>query len=705
MPTLSSRVALLAGAALFAAPALAEDSGDGGLRDGEDIVVSGQVLQSNQVNSVKTPTPIIDVPQSLSIVTAEQIEQQGFDSISDIVQYTPGISVSQGEGHRDAVVIRGVRTTADFFVDGVRDDVQYYRSLYNLEQVEILRGPNALLFGRGGTGGVINRVTKKGVIGEQFVGFLGAVDTFGAFTGQVDLNFATSENSALRINAAYESLNNHRDFFDGDRIGINPTFRAQLGDATTIDLSYEYIDHERFIDRGIPSTDAGLPAEQFADITFGDEIDNFTTLEAHVLRLGVQHSFDENLKGVFSASYGDYDKVYSNLFPVGFDEAANTVALDGYIDTTQRENLVLSGNLIGDFKTGSIGHTILVGAEYIDTSNNNDRFNAFFDQTQDDVEFFTPTRPLGIRGGVGVNADGLTTTNNFSVLNDDTEADVEVLSLYIQDEIEITDWLNVVLGARFDSFDITVDNIETFIDTGVRDVRSRKDEEISPRFGVILKPQDNISIYGSYSESFQPRSGEQFADINPPDDALDPNTFENLELGLKWDFRPDLSLTAAVFEVSQRSPQVADNDPGTLDVIETEIQGFELQFQGQLTNWWALTAGYSYLDGEQANGNRPRELPENMASLWNNFQVSDRIGLGAGLTYQDESFADNGNNVTLPSYTRVDLAAYYDVSENLRLQVNIENLFDEDYFPSAHTADNITVGAPLAARFSISGRF
>jgi len=286
LPTLTSRVALLAGATLFAAPALAEDSGSGGLRDGEDIVVSGAVLYNDQVNAVKTPTPIIDVPQSLSIVTADQIERQSFDSIADIVQYTPGISTSQGEGHRDAVVIRGVRTTADFFVDGVRDDVQYYRSLYNLEQVEILRGPNALLFGRGGTGGVINRVTKKGQIGEQFVGFLGAVDTFGAFTGQVDLNFATSENSALRINAAYENLNNHRDFFDGDRIGINPTFRAQLGDATTIDLSYEYIDHERFIDRGIPSTDAGLPAEQFADITFGDEIDNFTTLEAHVLRLG-----------------------------------------------------------------------------------------------------------------------------------------------------------------------------------------------------------------------------------------------------------------------------------------------------------------------------------------------------------------------------------------------------------------------------------
>ncbi|MBD2842771.1 TonB-dependent receptor [Erythrobacter rubeus] len=708
-----SRAALLLGCATFAFPAAAEttdsaaDSVDYGDRE---IEVRGDVLYSDQLNSVKTPTPVIDVPQSVSIVTQEQIIQQGFDSIADIVLYTPGVTNSQGEGHRDAVVFRGVRSTADFFVDGVRDDVQYYRSLYNLEQVEILRGPNALLFGRGGTGGVLNRVTKKGAIGQQFVGYLGSVDTFGAFTGQIDVNFATSESTALRINAAYEDLNNQRDFFDGERIGINPTFRAELGPATIIDLSYEFIDHERFIDRGIPATEAGLPAEQFDRITFGDPIDNFTTLEAHVFRGTIQHAFSESFKGNFTASYGDYDKVYSNLFPVGFDETANEVALDGYIDTTQRENLILTANLIGEFETGSIGHTILFGGEFIDTVNNNDRFNSFFDQTQDDVEFFTPVRPLAIRGGVGVNSSGETTVNTFSQLNDDTEADVTVFSLYIQDEIELTDWLNVVLGARFDSFDITVDNIETFIDTGVRDIATRVDEEISPRVGVILKPQENISIYGSYSESFLPRSGEQFADINPPDDALDPDTFENLELGLKWDILDALSFTAAIFRIEQSSPQVADDDPGTLDIIDSEIEGVELQLQGNITDRWFFTAGYSYLDGNQVDafgveGNRVRELPEHMLSLWSTYQVTDRFGLGGGFTFQDESFADNANTVTLPDYIRFDAAAYYDVSDRVRLQVNIENLFDEDYFPNAHIADNITVGAPLNARFTVTGRF
>ncbi|UTW54777.1 TonB-dependent siderophore receptor [Kordiimonas sp. SCSIO 12610] len=677
----------------------------------EEIIVTGRYLYSDQVNALKTPTPIIDVPQSLSIITADQIVRQGIDSISDITLYTPGITSSQGEGHRDAVVFRGVRSTADFYLDGVRDDVQYYRSLYNLEQVEVLRGPNALLFGRGGTGGLINRVTKKGVIGEDFVGYLGSVDTFGAYTIQADANFTVSDNAAFRINGYYESLNNHRDFFDGDRYGINPTARIELSDATTLNVSYEYNNNERFVDRGIPAGADGRPAEQLVDITFGDPELNTTTFEGHTIRATVEHEFSESLKGNFNAFYGDYDKLYSNFFPVSFNEDTNVVGLDGYIDTTQRKNLVLSTNLVGEFKTGSIGHTFFVGGEYIDTSNNNDRFNAFFDQTQDDIEFFTATRPLNFANGIGTNASGLPTANSFNVdLNDDTEADVEVFSVYIQDQIEISEHLDLLIGGRFDSFDITVDNIETFIETGERDIRERRDSEFSPRLGLVFKPQENISIYGSFSESFLPRSGEQFADINPPDDALDPNTFQTIEAGLKWDFANGLSFTAAIFENEQSSPQVADNDPGTLDVIDSEIRGIEAQIQGQITDQFFITAGYSYLEGNQVNddgseGLRVRELPEHTFNIWGNYQVTDRLGFGVGLTYQDESFADNGNNTTLPDFVRIDAAAYYDLNDSVRLQVNIENLTDTEYFPNAHTANNITVGAPLNARFTITGRF
>ena len=168
--------------------------------DVEELVIKGNVLQSDQVTALKTPVPVIDVPQTVSIFTDEDIKRQGFRQIGDIVRYTPGVNTSQGEGHRDAVVFRGVRSTADFFLDGLRDDVQYYRSLYNVEQVEVLKGPNALLFGRGGTGGIINRVTKKPEIGNDFRSVDLGTDTFGAFDLTADLNIQTSDNSAIRIN-------------------------------------------------------------------------------------------------------------------------------------------------------------------------------------------------------------------------------------------------------------------------------------------------------------------------------------------------------------------------------------------------------------------------------------------------------------------------------------------------------------------------
>lgn len=673
----------------------------------DDLVVVGNILYSNQINALKTPTPIIDVPQSLSIITAEQMAAQGFDSVNDIIDYVPGVSSSQGEGHRDSVVFRGVRSTADFFIDGMRDDVQYYRPLYNLEQVEVLRGPNALLFGRGGTGGILNRVTKKAALGEAFNNLRGSVDSFGGYAVQVDSNFSNSDAAAFRVNAMFESLENHRDFYEGDRVGINPTAQFMFNDFTTLDLSYEYIDHERFIDRGIPTGANGRPVEAFENIVFADPELNINDLEAHLFRAALQHTFSDSLKGNFSAFYGDYDKLYQNFYASGYDQvnSPNEVTLDGYLDVTQRKNMILSGNLIGEFYTGDVLHTVITGVEFIDTASDQFRFNSFWDQTMDDNETFLIGRPLNLLNGIGVNAAGNPTVNDFAAdLNDDTRVDIDVFSAFLQDEIQITDQLDLVLGLRFDSFDITVFNAVA------DETRSRKDEEISPRMGLIYKPLENISLYGSYSESFLPRSGEQFANINGNNDALDPNTFANLEAGFKWDFNQGMSLTAAVFEIEQSSPQVADNDPSTLDVIDSEINGFEVQLQGQVNELWFVSAGYSYLDGEQVNrsgntGLRPRELPEHMFSVWNNFRITEQFGLGLGLTYQDESFINNSNTALLPSYTRVDAAAYYDVSESLSLQLNLENLTDELYFPHAHSTHQATVGAPFNARLTANWRF
>lgn len=669
--------------------------------------VVGRYLYSDQVNALESPTPIINVPQSLSIYTAEQIQLQGFRSIGDIINYTPGVNTSQGEGHRDAVVFRGVRSTADFFIDGFRDDVQYYRPFYNLEQIEILRGPNALVFGRGGAGGILNRVTKKPVVGDTFTGYQASVDSFGAFQVQLDSNHTASDHAAFRVNAFFENLDNHRDFYDGERIGFNPTARFELSANTTLDLSYEYMDHDRFIDRGIPTGTDGRPVTAFKDVVFGDPEDNINQLEAHLLRATVTQNFSQSLKGNFNVFYGDYDKLYQNLYASSYSQAnsPDVVTLDGYLDTTQRENLIISANLIGEFTTGNIAHTVLTGMELIDTTSNQDRWNAYWDTTADDNEIFTIARPLNLVGGVGVNSSGVTSTNRYDVdLNDDTRVGIDVFSFYLQDEIEFSEQWKAVIGGRFDSFDIEVFNVKS------NETRTRKDEEVSPRLGLIYKPQQNISLYTSFSETFLPRSGEQFANINGNNNVLDPNTYQNLEAGLKWDFNQALSLTTSIFEIEQSSPQVADNDPSTLDVIDSQTTGFEVQLQGMLTDRWFISAGYSYLDGEQVNRNgptglRPRELPEHMFSVWNNYQVNARLGLGLGLVHQGESFINNSNSAILPSYTRLDAAAFYDVNESLRIQVNVENLTDELYFPNSHSTHQASVGAPINARIAFIGRF
>ena len=664
-------------------------------QDVEEIVVKGKVLYSDQVTALKTPVPIIDVPQTLSIVTDDEIRKQGFRELGDIVRYTPGVNTSQGEGHRDAVVFRGVRSTADFYLDGVRDDVQYYRSLYNLEQVEILRGPNALLFGRGGTGGIINRVTKKAVLDEQFGSFDMGADSFGAFDFAVDYNVSTGEKSALRINFHSDTLENHRDYYDGDRYGFNPTLRLEISPATTLDLSYEHADHERFIDRGVPTLN-GEPVEAFEEIVFGDTDTNLQTLRADIYRANLSHEFSDTRKGNLVVQYSDFQKLYKNYYASGYS-GGDTFTADGYLDPTERNNLIISGNIVNEFQTGSATHTLLVGAEIIDTENENYRYNTFFITTEDDNEVFNITRPINF----GVNAAGVRTYNDFTAdLKSSTQSDIEVTSIYIQDQIDVTDNFKVLLGGRLDNFDITVRDIKN----GTSE--SREDEEFSPRAGLIYKPQENISLYVSYAESFLPRSGEQFKKLDANAARLDPDVYESTEVGVKWDISPGLSFTASYFD-SEQTIATRDSDTGeNSEIVGLQVDGIELELKGQVTEKLSLAIGYSDLDGETAKGGEPREIPEYTASLWATYEVNDRFGIGLGITSQGESNIKNDKpGLILPDYTRVDFAAYYDLADDLSIQLNVENVTDELYFPHSHSTHQASVGEPLNARISLRKTF
>ena len=674
--------------------------------DVEEVEVKGKVLYIDQVNSLKPPLPILDVPQSVSVITDEEIKNQGFREIGDIIRYTPGVNTSQGEGHRDAVVFRGVRSTADFYQDGIRDDVQYYRSLYNVEQLEILRGPNALLFGRGGTGGLINRVSKKAEIGEAFGSFDVGADSFGAADIAVDANFATSENTAVRLNLHTDSLANHRDFYEGERYGINPTVKIQAGD-TTVDLSYEYADHERFIDRGIPTAN-NTPVESLKDVVFGVEGLNLQTLEASILRANIAHDYSDSGKFNMSVTSSDFKKMYKNLYAAGYDGTANTVKLDGYLDPTERQNLILNANVVNEFNNGSTSGTVLVGLEFVDTDNKNYRYNTFFNNRAGsdageptDQQIFNITRPLDI----SVTSTGLASTVDYTTdLKSSSESDITVTSLYLQGDIDFSDNWKMIIGGRLDNFDITVTDVKKSQD------QSRKDDMFSPRFGVIYKPADNMSLYVSYSESFLPRSGEQYKKLDASGAALDPDVFENTEIGYKYDINDALTFTAAIFD-SKSTRAEKDNETGEMNEVRgLEVEGVEIELSGDIDDQNNLTFGYTSLDGVTSKGTKqPRELPDQMLSLWYSYQANETIGFGLGVTHQGESFIkDTSNGSTgpaLPDYTRVDFALYINASDNDVVRIHVENLTDELYFPHSHSTHQASVGESLNARISYSRRF
>ena len=659
----------------------------------EEIVIKGNVLYSDQVNALKTPVPVLDVPQTVTIVTDDDIRSQGFREIGDIIRYTPGVNTSQGEGHRDAVVFRGVRSTADFFLDGVRDDVQYYRSLYNVEQVEILRGPNALLFGRGGTGGIINRVTKKAVLGEAFGGYDLGTDSFGALDFAADYNVQTSSNSALRFNIHSDALENHRDHYDGTRFGMNPTVTVALSDKTTVELSYEYADHERFIDRGIPTIN-NAPDESLSNIVFGDPDINTTTLEANIMRANVSHKFSENRKGNLAVQSSSFEKMYQNLYASGYD--GTLVTMDGYLDPTERDNFIISGNIVSEVVTGSVTHTILVGAELINTENKNHRYDTNWSTTDDDNEVFNISRPMDFT----VNSAGVATAVNFTnSLKSKTESDISVTSLFVQDQMDLTDNIKLMIGGRLDSFDITVDDIKN----GTSE--SRTDDRFSPRAGLIYKPQESVSLYMSYSESFLPRSGEQFKKLDATAARLDPDVFESTELGVKWAMTDTLSFTAAIFD-SEQTKATYDNVTGENSEIRgLQVDGMEVELRGQVSDKLELAVGYSSLDGTTSSGGVAREVPDHTFSLFAKYQVDENFGWALGVTQQGESHIKDNSTLILPEYTRFDFAAYWNVSDDMVLRLNVENLSDELYFPHSHSTHQASVGEPLNARVSLSKRF
>ena len=648
--------------------------------------------------ATKTNTLLRDVPQSISVLTKAAIQDQAVQSIADTVRYVPGVGISNGEGNRDAIVFRGNRSTADFFVDGVRDDVQYFRDLYNIERVEVLKGPNGMIFGRGGSGGVINRVAKEAGW-DQVREFSAQVGSYDTKRVALDVGQGINDVAAVRLNTMYEDSGSYRDGVDLERFGINPTVTIMPTNDTKVVLSAEHVEDKRTADRGIPSLD-GRPISTKRSTFFGDPDRSVADSKLTAFNAMIEHKFNDDVKIRNRSRYATQDKFYQNVYPNSSLQGGN-VKISAYNNQTDRDTFFNQTDLLFSLDTGSVKHDMVAGLE-------------FGRQDTDDL------RKSGSFSGsssilVPINNPVTTAPITFSTQpgNADINSVMKQTSLYVQDQITIIPQLQAVLGVRYDKY--TVD----FHSNNLAPPENNKhtnDSFFSPRVGLIYKPIEEVSLYSSYSTSYVPRAGEQLTslkDVNS--ETLKPEKFKNVEVGAKWDVHPDLALTTALFRLDRTNVILPDPNNAGLSFLGggQRNEGFELGLAGNITPAWSVMGGYTYQDGKITNtqsssakaGAVLAELPKHTFSLWNRYDIDPTWGVGLGFVNRSSMYTSTSNVVRLPGFSRVDAAVYTKINKNLRAQLNIENLFDTHYFAAAHNDNNITPGSPIAARVSLIANF
>ena len=661
----------------------------------ETVTVTESAGYQTPVSSaLKSPTPLIDVPQAVSVVGRSQIRDQSMQNMADVVRYVPGITMAQGEGHRDAPVIRGTATTADFYVNGVRDDVQYLRDLYNVERVEAVKGANALTFGRGGGGGVINRVTKQAEfnpVRELSV----QAGSFGNKRASADLGQSFGDRVALRLNALYENSNSFRREVNVERYGIAPTLTIKAGERTLVRASYEYFNDGRTVDRGIPSF-AGRPSIADRSTFFGNPNVSNATAGVHLGSATIEHQMGSWLVRN-TTMVGDYGKFYQNVYPGAVNAAQTVVAILGYNNATGRRNLFNQTDVTGVVRTGGIRHNLLSGAELGRQRTANFRNTAYFSDaaTSLNVPFWSPT--IGV---VPAFRPGATDADNG--------ATNRVSSGFVQDQMELTRHVQLVAGVRYDYFNTN------FLDNRTSQRLRRSDNLVAPRLGLVVKPVANLSLYGSYSVTYLPSSGDQFASLNATTQTLRPERFNNYEAGAKMNLRGRLTLTAAVYRLDRNNSTARDpNDPSrTVQTGSLRTNGAELGANGSLTKRWRLAGGYATQDAFVSSatmaaglGAKVAIVPRHTASLWNHYQILPRWSMGLGTIYQAAMWAGIDNTVRLPSFRRADVATFVTLTDTVRLQANLENVFDTTYYPTANGNNNILPGSSRALRLGLVARF
>jgi catecholate siderophore receptor len=644
----------------------------------KEVVVTGV----RRLQGDKLPQRLLDTPQSVTLVTQDLLREQGVTRLEDALKNVPGITLNAGEGaaRGDTVNLRGFSAFNDFFLDGVRDAAVYTRDSFNLEAVEVVKGPSATLFGRGSTGGAINQVSKAPTLTPRAT-VTGELGTNDAYRGAIDVDQPIGPAAAFRLNAMGESSDvAGRDDVKNSRWGVAPSLSLGIGQATSATLSYLHQQEDDIPDTGVPFVNgkvASVPRGAFyglaSDRTTGDD---------DIVTARVRHDFNPNLSVADTFRYATYDFDYQfdapnfglNVPTASTPLSAILVGRDSPSSSGVQTNLTNQLDLTAHFTTGFLTHTVVTGIELARQTNDIDRRVNPFNSNNS----WIAETPL-----LSPNPNEARPSEPVSSIQDTVAYSS---SAYATDTIGITRYVDVIAGLRFDRF--TASYNQFTVASGARLHLDHTDRLGSPRLALVIKPTPQQSYYLSYGTSFDP-SAEALS-LTTKTANLGPVKAKTYEAGAKtlW-LDGKLTVTGAVFQTEVDNAQTNDPDNPTITVLNgnQRVNGFELGASGHLTQQLKITAGYTYLDGDTIASGTPayvgKFIPNaarNALNLWAEYRFNPAWEIGGGGNYLDKRFADSGDTATVPSYVVWNAMASYRVNSNLVLQLNANNLFDKLYY-------------------------
>ncbi|WP_367872302.1 TonB-dependent receptor [Luteolibacter sp. Populi] len=676
-----------------------------------DVVVDAnkdkQLYKPENLQSPKFTKPIRDIPQTLTVVPEEVIQQQNATNLRDVLRNVPGISMQAGEGGGgpagDNFSIRGFSARSDIFVDGLRDTSGggYSRDPFNLEQVEVAKGPASTTNGRGSTGGSLNLSSKTPKLDAGYGLMLGG-GTDDYFRGTFDVNqpIPKLNGAAFRVNGVYHTQDiAGRDFVENERWGIAPSLAFGLGTDTRVTLSYLHLEQDNVPDYGIPfvprtsvnpALPGGIPAVDF-DNYYGILGRDYEKIQTDLITLEFEHDFSDVLKLHSATRVGrsvrdsvtSAPRFVNGVVPPGSPTGSTfpTTTLNRQFQSRDQIDETISHvtDLRFDFSTGPINHELIGGVELARENSTNYGRSAPAAPTTD---LYHPT-PWDPYTGSPV--------RNGAV----SDATADSYGFFLFDTAEIGEHWLVTLGGRWDSFDATYTNLPATFAVGPPASRgvylARTDQEFSYRGAVTYKPCEQGSIYLGYGTSFNPSTEGLTYSTSPALVATDPEESETIELGTKWDlFEEKLQLTAALFRTDKTNARTTDPVTSVITITgEQRVQGLELGAAGRITDEWAIFGGYTYMDSEVLDSVAPLEIgnevsntPQHSFSLWTTYALPYGFTIGAGTQYVDSRYNNHSNRNTrqeVPSYTLIDAMVAYKVNDNLTFQLNGKNLADKDY--------------------------